>query len=139
MELSRYRLNSIALQISEISYFVPMQSSGASRTEIIMMEEKDISLRIATLRTKKKVSAREMSLAIGQNPNYINHIETGNAIPSLSGLLYICEYFGITMSEFFDFDSDNPMKLNKINEYLRKLNDEQLETIESLVKNLAEK
>lgn len=104
-----------------------------------MMEEKDISLRIATLRTKKKVSAREMSLAIGQNPNYINHIETGNAIPSLSGLLYICEYFGITMSEFFDFDSDNPMKLNKINEYLRKLNDEQLETIESLVKNLAEK
>lgn len=139
MELSRYRLNSIALQISEISYFVPMQSSGASRTEIIMMEEKDISLRIATLRTKKKVSAREMSLAIGQNPNYINHIETGNAIPSLSGLLYICEYFEITMSEFFDFDSDNPMKLNKINEYLRKLNDEQLETIESLVKNLAEK
>ena len=69
-----------------------------------MMEEKDISLRIATLRTKKKVSAREMSLAIGQNPNYINHIETGNAIPSLSDLLYICEYFGITMSEFFDLN-----------------------------------
>ena len=103
------------------------------------MEEKDISLRIATLRTKKKVSAREMSLAIGQNPNYINHIETGNATPSLSGLSYICEYLEITMSEFFNFDSSNPAKLKKINEYLKKLNDEQLEVVENLVKNLADK
>ena len=103
------------------------------------MDTKDISLRIATLRTKKKVSAREMSLAIGQNANYINHIETGNAVPSLSGLMYICEYLDITMKEFFDFESDNPAQLNKITEHLKKLNDEQLETVEKLVKNLAEK
>ena len=103
------------------------------------MEEKDISLRSARLRIKKKVSAREMSLAIGQNPNYINHIENGNAAPSLSGLLYICDYLGITVSEFFDFDSANPAKLSKINEYLKKLNDEQLSAVENLVKNLAEK
>ena len=103
------------------------------------MEEKEISLRLATLRTKMKVSAREMSLAIGQNANYINHIENGNAAPSLSGLSYICEYLGITMSEFFDFDSVNPAKTSKINGYLKKLNDEQLEMVESLVKNLAEK
>lgn len=103
------------------------------------MEEKDISLRLATLRTKKKVSAREMSLAIGQNPNYVNHIETGNAAPSLLGLSYICEYLGITMSEFFDFDSANPIKLSRINEYLKKLDDEQLEIVENLVKNMADK
>lgn len=103
------------------------------------MGEKDISLRIATLRTKKKVSAREMSLAIGQNPNYINHIETGNATPSLSGLSYICEYFGITMSEFFDFDSKNPAKLNEINKYLNKLDEEQLSIVENLVKNMIKK
>ena len=103
------------------------------------MEEKDISLRLAKLRTKKKVSAREMSLAIGQNPKYINHIETGSATPSLAGLSYICEYLGITMSEFFDFNSCNPTKLNKINEYLKNLDDEQLEIVENLVKNLANK
>ena len=103
------------------------------------MEERDVSLRIATLRTKKKVSAREMSLSIGQNPNYINHIETGSAAPSLEGLSYICEYLGITMSEFFDFESANPARLNNINQYLKKLNDEQLEAIENLAKNLAEK
>ena len=104
-----------------------------------IMEEKDISLRLATLRTKKKVSAREMSLAIGQNPNYVNHIETGNAAPSLLGLSYICEYLGITMGEFFDFDSANPIKLSRINDYLKKLNDEQLDIVENLVKNMADK
>ncbi len=103
------------------------------------MEEKEISFRLASLRTKMKVSAREMSLAIGQNANYINHIETGSATPSLAGLSYICEYLGITMREFFDFDSANPAKLNKINEYLKKLDDEQLEMVESLVKNLVKK
>ncbi len=103
------------------------------------MEEKDFALRLATLRTKKNVSAREMSLSIGQNPNYINHIETGSATPSLSGMLYICEYLEITPSDFFDFDNNNPARLNKINEYLKKLDDEQLEMVETLVKNLAEK
>ena len=107
------------------------------RVEI--MDENNIALRIAELRTKKKVSAREMSLAIGQNPNYVNHIETGGAVPSLAGLSYICEYLGITMSEFFDFDTPNPAELNNINKYLRKLNDEQLEIVENLVKNLADK
>ena len=43
------------------------------------------------------------------------------------------------MSEFFDFNSTNPTKLNKINEYLKKLDDEQLEVVENLVKNLANK
>ncbi|MBP3447480.1 MAG: helix-turn-helix transcriptional regulator [Clostridia bacterium] len=103
------------------------------------MQEKDFALRLATLRTKKNVSAREMSLAIGQNPGYINHIETGQGTPSLSGIFYICEYLGITPSEFFDIDNKNPAKLNKINEYLKKLNDEQLGAVENLVKNLAEK
>jgi len=103
------------------------------------MEEKDFALRLATLRTKRNVSAREMSLAIGQNPGYINHIETGQGTPSLSGIFYICEYLGITPAEFFDFDNKNPAKLNKINMYLKKLNDEQLEIIEKLLKNLSEK
>lgn len=103
------------------------------------MDEKDFAVRLAELRSKKNVSAREMSLAIGQNQGYINHIENGQRTPSLSAVFYICDYLKITPSEFFDFESENPAKLNKINEYLKKLNDEQLNMIENLVKNLAEK
>ena len=57
------------------------------------MDEKDFALRLAQLREKKNVSAREMSLAIGQNPGYINNIESGKSLPSLPGIFYICDYF----------------------------------------------
>ena len=100
------------------------------------MDEKDFSMRLAKLRTKKNVSAREMSLSIGQNQGYINHIESGQGTPSLSGVFYICEYLGITPSQFFDFDIKNPEKLNKINEYLKKLNDEQLDALEMFLKSM---
>lgn len=103
------------------------------------MDEKDFALRLAQLRTKKNVSAREMSLAIGQNEGYINHIETGRGTPSLSGIFYICEYLGITPSEFFDVDNKNPSKLKNINLHLKKLDDNQLDVIEKLTKDLAEK
>ena len=102
----------------------------------MIMDEKDFSMRLTKLRTKKNVSAREMSLSIGQNQGYINHIESGQGTPSLSGIFYICEYLGITPSQFFDFDLKNPEKLNKINEYLKKLNDEQLDALEMFLKSM---
>ena len=103
------------------------------------MNEKEFALRLSKLRTKKNVSAREMSLDIGQNPNYINHIETGQGLPSLTGLSYICEYLGISISEFFNYEIENPAKLHSVNELLSKLNDEQLDMIEKLIKGLIKK
>ena len=100
------------------------------------MDEKDFSLRLAQLREKKGVSARDMSLSIGQNPGYINNIESGKSMPSLSGIFYICEYLGITPSEFFDVDSKNPTRLNDVIKDLKRLNDKQLETIAALIKDI---
>ena len=56
------------------------------------MVEKDFSLRLAQLRERKGVSARDMSLSMGQNPGYINNIESGKSMPSLAGIFYICDY-----------------------------------------------
>ena len=100
------------------------------------MDEKDFSLRLAQLREKKGVSARDMSLSIGQNPGYINNIESGKSMPSLTGIFYICEYLGITPSEFFDIDSKNPTRLNDVIKDLKRLNDKQLETIAALIKDI---
>ena len=100
------------------------------------MEEKDFAIRLATLRTKAGVSARDMSSSIGQNPGYINDIESGKGTPSLAGIIYICEFFKITPSEFFDFDSTNPMKLKPLIEKMRILSDKQIETITNLVDDL---
>ena len=103
------------------------------------MDEKDFAIRLARLREKKGVSARDMSLSIGQNPGYINNIESGKSKPSLEGIFYICEYLGVTPSEFFDMESSNPSKLDAIIAYMKKLNDKQLDTIAALVKDLIRK
>ena len=47
--------------------------------------------RLSQLRNQKNVSARDMSLSIGQNPGYINNIETGKALPSMASFFFICE------------------------------------------------
>lgn len=100
------------------------------------MDEKDFSLRLAQLREKKGVSARDMSLSMGQNPGYINNIESGKSMPSLTGIFYICDYLGITPSEFFDMEVQNPTKLNEVIANLKRLDDRQLDTIAMLIKDI---
>ncbi|MBR1811800.1 MAG: helix-turn-helix transcriptional regulator [Clostridia bacterium] len=101
------------------------------------MYEEEISLRLSQLRQNKGVSAREMSLSIGQNENYINSIENGNSLPSMSAFFFICEYLQITPSEFFDLSNSNPEKLRVLINDLKRLDDQQLESIATIVKGLA--
>lgn len=100
------------------------------------MYEDEFPLRLAQLRTKKGVSARDMSLSIGQNHAYINNIESGKALPSMTIFFYICEYLNITPADFFDIDSKNPERLKGIIEDLKRLNDKQLDNIAEIVKGL---
>ena len=100
------------------------------------MTEKDFSLRLAKLRGEKGVSARDMSLSMGQNPGYINNIESGKSMPSLSGIFFICEYLGITPKDFFDLDSSNPSKAKELFDIAKALNSEQLDNLISLAKGL---
>lgn len=87
----------------------------------------------------KGISARDMSLSIGQSAGYINNVENGVNFPSMTVFFYICEFLGVTPSEFFDLESKNPTKLDSIIKDLKCLDDKQLETIASLVKGLARK
>ena len=52
--------------------------------------------RISELRMQKGVSARDMSLSLGQSESYINKIETKRTLPSMTGFFYICDYLHIT-------------------------------------------
>lgn len=97
------------------------------------MYEAKFPLRLAQLRTRKGVSARDMSLSLGQNAGYINNIESGKALPSMSSFFYICEYLNITPSSFFDSETDNPEQLQQLIQKMKKLNEEQLASIENLV------
>ena len=101
------------------------------------MYEEEFAIRLAKLRTKKGVSARDMSLSIGQNAGYINNIENGKALPSMSGFFFICEYLGITPQEFFDVESEQPEKLRKLISDVKHLDEQQFRNISEIVEALA--
>lgn len=95
--------------------------------------------RLAALRNQKNVSAREMSLALGQNGSYINRIENKLAFPSMQSFFYICEYLQISPKEFFDVDNPAPGKINQITEEAKKLDDFQLDTVLAVITGLQHK
>ncbi|MBP5470470.1 MAG: helix-turn-helix transcriptional regulator [Candidatus Riflebacteria bacterium] len=103
------------------------------------MYSEDFSNRLIKLRNQKGVSARDMSLSIGQNPGYINNIETGKALPSMANFFYICDYLNITPKEFFDTESNRPEEIRIIEKNLKKLSPDLLKSLNVLINNLAEK
>ncbi len=100
------------------------------------MDEKYIKQRIAKLRTEKNISARELSLQLGQSTGYINTIENGKSLPSMTMFLYICEYFKITPKDFFDEESEYPNIINEIVKEIKKLDKQSLESILMVIKNM---
>ena len=102
------------------------------------MYEKFTAERIAKLRTQKGVSARDMSLSLGQGESYVNKIENGHAHPSQQGLYYIFEYLGVTPKEFYDDEVEDPVKLHRIVENLKKLDDATLDHVGMVVQDLVD-
>lgn len=100
------------------------------------MYEDFFSNRLSALRDQKNVSAREMSLAIGQNSSYINRIENQQTFPSMRSFFYICEYLEISPKDFFDSETENPILINEILDELKKLDNMQLNTILAVAKGL---
>ncbi|MBQ0111308.1 MAG: helix-turn-helix transcriptional regulator [Oscillospiraceae bacterium] len=97
------------------------------------MYEDLIAKRLSKLRELKGVTAREMSLDIGQNPSYINRIENKKSMPSIQGLYYICEYLNITPGEFFTESNESPTLANELSEKMRKMSHAQLESLKSII------
>ena len=92
--------------------------------------------RLTQLRLQKGVSARDMSLSLGQSESYINKIENKRTLPSLTGFFYICEYLGITPQEFFNGGALSPQRSQELLHQIERLSPEQTEHILLLVNNL---
>lgn len=98
--------------------------------------EEEFAGRLSQLRIEKGVSARDMSLSIGQSPGYINNIENKKNLPSMSLFFYICEYLNITPKDFFDLEAKNPEKLNEVISDLKMLTPERLNNISTIIRDL---
>lgn len=104
--------------------------------ELIMFED-EFQKRLYELRNQKKVSARDMSLSIGQTAGYISRIENGWGLPSMSAFLFICDYLNITPSEFFDTEVENPEKIRQAVNGLKKLDSVALDHVLGIIELLA--
>ena len=103
---------------------------------MIKIDEKYIKQKIAKLRTDRNISARDLSLRLGQSTGYINTIENGKSLPSMSMFLYICDFFGISPKDFFDEGNDYPSIINDIAEECKRLDKKSLQSILSVAKNM---
>ena len=84
-------------------------------SESVRDKIKIVADRIRKLRNEKGISAREMSLELGQNVNYINLIENCKRKPSLDMFLSICEYLNAEPNYFFKSIEDDHTAVNDDN------------------------
>lgn len=93
--------------------------------------------RLRYLRNERKISAREMSLALGQNETYINKIETGQRSVSMEGFFKICNYLEVSPATFFDESIHNTrIDSQELLSAFRKLNSNQAEYLFALIQDL---
>ena len=105
---------------------------------IILTEESKLVKRLIELRLKQGVSARDMSLSLGQSESYINKIENNKSLPSITVLFEIMRYFKITTLEFFDYSNDPKQTQELINE-IRKLDYIETQHVIEIVKDINKK
>ena len=104
-----------------------------------MVYEDFVPERLAKLRMQKGVSARDMSLSLGQANNYINNVENKKTLPSMQSFFYICEYLGVTPQEFFDEGNPSPAALNGLIAEAKKLESKTISYILGIMKELNSK
>ncbi len=92
--------------------------------------------RMKALRKETSISAREMSLRLGQSENYINHIENGKIMPSMNGFFLICDFFEITPEEFFATEKEYPVKFKELERVCSTLTAEQIDLLIDIAENM---
>lgn len=92
--------------------------------------------RLARLRIEKGVSARDMSLSLGQSESYINKIENRRTLPSMAGFFSICEYLEIEPKAFFDTETVSPAKTAELIYEIGKLPPVKAEHILCVIRDL---
>ena len=92
------------------------------------------------LRCERDISAREMSVALGQNVNYINLIENGKRLPSMQGFFSICEYLSVKPCDFLKLNdtkiSERDVLIQKIIRDLNSLDYGEIQTVQKMVHSL---
>ena len=96
-----------------------------------------IGERVTTLRLAKGISEYSLSKNIGKCNNYINKVSSGTITPTIPTLSLICDFFGITLSQFFQDESTyvSPVAA-QVASRLPALNEEQLQSLLVIIQSM---
>ena len=98
------------------------------------MQLKEIIDRISHLRTKKGLSARELSLRIGKNPSYINRLEYRKDFePTIGVFIDIIDVCESSFEEFFYSNLDSYQEDKKLLEFIKKLPEDKKQALLNLL------
>lgn len=103
------------------------------------MEKNFIGERITSLRLNEGISEYKLSKNIGKCNNYINKVASGSITPTLDSLLAICEYFAITLAQFFQDESTSvSLTAEKIIAIVPHISEDKLQSLLTIVNSLKE-
>lgn len=88
--------------------------------------------RITELRMKHNLSEYQLSLDLGKSKGYIQSITSGRIKPSLPQIFIMCEYFGISVSDFFSEEDYSPLILEARNK-ITKLSEDQISAVIAVI------
>ncbi|MGN8660830.1 helix-turn-helix transcriptional regulator [Catenibacterium mitsuokai] len=98
------------------------------------MTPKETAEKIYRLRIQKGLDARELSLKLGKDENYIEDIETCKYLPFISNVRDICDCLGYSINAFFNKENEKDHLIHEINEELPKCDEDKLLELLYLIK-----
>lgn len=101
--------------------------------------------RITSLRTKqgikagKYLSEKQLSRDIGKSDSYLSTLNSNKTLPSMKTIIRLCEYFDISLFDFFLEEEDNPVFARTLYRELRQCSEDDRELITKLIHSLSGK
>lgn len=97
---------------------------------------KYVSDRITFLRMRKKVSERQMSEDLGRGASYIQQVVSQRSKIQLHDLKKVCDYFDISLPEFFDPFLLAPDLVKEATNTIKLLKDDDIQLLTLLAEKL---
>lgn len=89
----------------------------------------DVGARITSLITAKHYTVNKLATLAGISQSYLRDVELGNKNPTVEVLSYVCDALGISLSEFFDDETEKKLISDPLINAIYQLNKEQRESL----------
>jgi len=101
--------------------------------------KKYFGARIKEIRESKNMSQEKLAELVCMESRHISRIETGKSFTTLENIAKIADVLDVKISELFSFEhkKDKKILIYEIEEFMKNANEEKIELIYKLVKNIA--